>query len=336
MMLGPGTTREQARRALTDAFDAAGLPCAGLDARVLTCVALGIDHADLVREPDRALGEAVETLHAFARRRLRREPVSRITGSREFWGLPLEIDRHVLDPRPDTETLVAAVVDRLSSEPAMPWRILDLGTGSGAILCGLLESLPNAFGIGVDASAEACAMARRNLIATGLSGRAAILCGNWSDALRGHFDVIVSNPPYIPSGEIDSLDDEVRAHDPVLALDGGADGLDAYRAIAPRLAACVSAGGLVALEIGATQSASVAALLSAAGFEPMEPVHDLAGRNRVVMANLSDHRLAQLDDTTRPRQASGGDETRQAGRNATGRRDLGRVRHDTTAGASAG
>ncbi len=306
--LGPATTREQARRALADAFEAAGLPCAGLDARVLTCAALGIDHADLVREPDRAVGPAGEALRELARRRLRREPVSRIVGVREFWGLRLEIDRHVLDPRPDTETLVEAVLARAVARGAETLRILDLGTGSGAILCGLLRGLPEAFGVGVDASAGACATARRNLIATGLSGRAAILCGNWSDALCGRFDIIVSNPPYIPSSEIGSLDEEVFAHDPLLALDGGEDGLDAYRAIAPRLASCLAADGLVALEIGATQSASVSAIIGSAGFSPPETVRDLAGRDRVV--------LAEREDAARPQPAS---RTEKVGRSAARR-----------------
>lgn len=286
--LGATTSRERARRVLTEAFLARGLPCASLDARVLTCVALGIDHVDLVREPDRRLGDAAETLRDFARRRLCREPVSRITGVREFWGLSLEVDRHVLDPRPDTETLVEAIVDLLAAEHTAPRRILDLGVGSGAILCGLLASLPNAVGIGVDVSPGACAMAQRNLTRSGFSARAAVLCGNWTDAFFGSFDVIVSNPPYIPSDGIASLDEDVRGHDPVLALDGGDDGLDAYRALAPRLAPRLAEGGLVAFEIGAEQFAGVAAILRAAGFEPMAPVHDLAGRDRAVLARFDE------------------------------------------------
>jgi release factor glutamine methyltransferase len=287
-LLGPATSREAARRALAEAFRAADLPCASLDARVLTCVALGIDHAALVREPDQPLGAAAAALSGLARRRLRREPVSRIAGVREFYGLPLEIDRHVLDPRPDTETLVAAVVDRLAADRGKPWRILDLGAGSGAILCGLLLNLPHAFGVGVDVSAGACAIARRNLARCGFSARAAILCGSWTDAVAGSFDVIVSNPPYIPSAEISALADEVRAHDPLVALDGGNDGLDAYRILVPALAPRLADGGLVAFENGAGQSGGVAVLLRAAGFAPMEPVRDLAGHDRVVLARRGD------------------------------------------------
>lgn len=321
-VLGPATTREQARRILADAFLAAGLPCASLDARVLTCVALGIDHAELVGEPDRPLASAAETLGDLARRRLRREPVSRLTGVREFWGLRLDIDRHVLDPRPDTETLVEAVVDRLAAGPAAPWRVLDLGVGSGAILCALLQSLPTAFGVGVDVSADACAVARRNLSGVGFSARAAILCGSWTDALCGSFDVIVSNPPYIPSAEISSLDEEVRAHDPRLALDGGDDGLDAYRAVAPRLAPRLAEGGLVAFEVGAGQASGVAAILGKAGFEPMEPIRDLAGHDRVV--------LAGCDAAARPWPASEADPRKRGeqGRNATDRLGFGRALED--------
>ncbi len=323
--LGPATPREQARRALAEAFRADGLPSASLDARVLTCAALGIDHAELVRRPDAALGDAAETLRGLAQRRLRREPVSRITGVREFYGLRLAIDRHVLDPRPDTETLVEAVVARLAPDRTAPWRILDLGIGSGAILCGLLRSFPNGFGLGVDVSSGACAMARRNLARSGFSARAAILCGNWTDALSGCFDVIVSNPPYIPSAEIAALDDEVRAHDPLLALDGGDDGLDAYRALAPRLASCLAEGGLVAMECGAGQSEAVAAILEAAGVAPMPPVRDLSGRARVV--------LARFGTEARPWRAS---EAVDPGPNATGPRNLGRVRDATATAATAG
>jgi release factor glutamine methyltransferase len=305
--LGPETPREQARRAVADAFHAAGLPCAGLDARVLICAALGIDHAELVREPDRPLGNVAERLRELAERRLRREPVSRLVGVREFWGMPLAIDPHVLDPRPDTETLVEAVIDRLAAGRATPRRILDLGVGSGAILCALLQSVPNGYGVGVDSSAGACAVARGNLSRAGLSARSAILCGRWTEALGGTFDVIVSNPPYIPSAEISALDVEVRVHDPSLALDGGHDGLDAYRAIAPGLAARLAEGGLVAFEIGAGQARGVTAILNAAGFEAMTPVRDLAGRDRVV--------LAHLDKATRPIRgdAARRDELPQAG-----------------------
>jgi release factor glutamine methyltransferase len=280
------TTLDSARRGLTEAFRAGGLPSASLDARVLTCAALGIDHVDLVREPGRRLGSAAEILRDFARRRLGREPVSRITGVKEFWGLPLAIDRHVLDPRPDTETLIEAILDRLAPGRSASRNILDLGTGSGAILCGLLSSLPNAFGIGVDISYEACAIARRNLAMAGFAARSAILCSDWTTSIRGFFDVIVSNPPYIPSSELSSLDPEVRAYDPHLALDGGTDGLESYRSLAPRLALLLAENGLVGFEIGAEQAARVTTILGAAGFETMAPIRDLAGRDRVVMGRL--------------------------------------------------
>lgn len=282
--LGALTPAQGARHMLAGAFGGAGLPSAALDARVLVCAALGIDHAGLVREPERVLGDRAETLRGFAVRRLAREPVSRIVGEREFWGLGLEIDPSVLDPRPDTETLVETVVARLPVDRTGAWRILDLGVGSGAILCALLASLPNAFGVGVDLSAGACAMARRNLLRSGLSARGTIICGRWTEALRGPYHVIVSNPPYIRSGDISALDTEVRAHDPILALDGGADGLEAYRAIARGLAARLAESGLVALEIGIGQAEDVAAILRTARLEPVEVVRDIAGRDRVVVA----------------------------------------------------
>lgn len=283
-VLGPATAREDARRAVAEAFRAQDLASPSLDARVLTCTALGIDHIDLVCDPERPLGVAAEILRGFALRRLRREPVSRIVGIREFWGLPLAIGPEVLDPRPDTEILVGAVIEALAAARARALRILDLGVGSGAILCGLLQSFPNAFGLGVDLSAGACATARDNLLRSGLVERAAVVCGDWTDALSGRFDVVVSNPPYIPTAAIAGLAAEVRTHDPVLALDGGGDGLDAYREIAPRLAPHLDEGGLVAVEIGADQFAGVAAILRSAGFVAQDPVRDLAGHDRVVMA----------------------------------------------------
>jgi release factor glutamine methyltransferase len=298
--LAATTTRERGRRTLFDAFRAAGLPNPSLDARVLTCAALGIDHAALVRDPDGELGDSAAILRDVAERRLRREPVSRITGSREFYDSRLEIDPHVLDPRPDTETLVEAVLDRLAPRRGERLRILDLGVGSGAILCSLLRGLPNAFGIGVDISAGACAVARRNLIGTGVATRGAILRGLWTDALRGRFDVVASNPPYISTERIAMLDEEVHRYDPRLALDGGTDGLDAYRAIAPRLALCIAEGGLVALEIDQDRFREVAAILDSAGLEPTARLLDLARHDRVVLAQVKadpDREMRQMGAT---------------------------------------
>lgn len=279
-------SRADAQRALTQAFIGAGLDSAALDARVLTCAALGIDHAGLLRDPDLPLGEAASRLAAFAKRRLAREPVSRILGQREFFGETYAVDPAVLDPRPDTETLVEAVLAALGPRANEALRLLDLGTGSGAILGALLGQLPRAIGFGVDLSPAAGAVARRNLDALGLSGRAFILAGHWLAPISGRFDVIVSNPPYIEAEEMAGLDPEVRLYDPRLALDGGADGLEAYRAIASAVAPHLAPRGILAFELGADQATAVESILRSCGLEPIGRRRDLAGRDRVVLAGL--------------------------------------------------
>lgn len=282
--LGPDTPRMAARRILAQAFAAGGIESAELDARVLLCAALRIDHAGLIRDPDLLLGQSAETLEGFARRRLAREPVSRIIGAKEFWGSRFGVSPDVLDPRPDTEILVEAVLAHTASDMARPWRILDLGVGSGAILCALLASLPSATGVGIDLSARACATAARNLAALGLSSRGKIICGNWSAPLKGRFDLIVSNPPYIASAEIPGLEPEVRNHDPLLALDGGADGLEAYRELIPALPSLLAPGGVVALEFGIGQRRAVSALLEEARLMSVNVTLDLGGRERIISA----------------------------------------------------
>lgn len=269
---------------LAQAFAAAGVPSADLDARVLLCAALGIDHAGLVRDGDAALGTGAARLAEFAARRLKREPVSRIIGWREFFGQPFLLGPETLDPRPDTETVVEAVLAHFDQSPARALRIVDLGVGSGAILCAILRDLPHAFGVGVDLSPAACALARRNIETLGLADRASVLCGDWGEALAGPFDCIVANPPYIPLTEIESLEPEVRDHDPRLALAGGADGLDAYRKLAPEAARLLCAGGLAVFEFGLGQGPEVVALLANAGFERAKFRLDLNGRDRIIAA----------------------------------------------------
>ncbi len=276
--------RAQAQRVLAKAFTEAGLDNAALDARVLICAALGIDHAGLVREPDLPIGAAASRLEAFAQRRLMREPVSRILGRREFFGETYIVDPTVLDPRPDTETLVEAVLAALAPRADQALRLLDLGTGSGAILGTLLKALPRATGIGVDLSPAACEMARKNLNALGLSDRAFIVAGAWMAPIAGQFDAIVSNPPYIVGGEISGLDTEVQLYDPHLALDGGPDGLEAYRAIAATAALHLVPGGLLAFELGAGQLSAVESILRAAGLKAIGSRRDLAGHDRAVLA----------------------------------------------------
>jgi release factor glutamine methyltransferase len=281
---GTALPRGRALGALVRALREGGIDSAQIDGRVLLCAALGIDHASLVRDPDCPLGPGAATVASFAARRLRREPVSRIMGHREFWQARFKIAQGVLDPRPETETLIEAVLDHAARFPGENWRILDLGTGSGAILCSVLESLPGSTGVGVDISAAACAITRDNLAALGLAPRGLIVRGDWTRALRGRFDVIVSNPPYVASAAIARLEPEVRDHDPRLALDGGEDGLAAYREIIPALPGLLAPGGLIALELGAGQHRSVDSLLSRRFKVPVEVRLDLHGRRRVILA----------------------------------------------------
>jgi release factor glutamine methyltransferase len=280
----PAMARGAGQRALMRALAKGGIESAQIDARVLLCAALGIEHADLVSNPDCPLGPGAATVASFAARRLKREPVSRIIGHRDFWRARFKIGPAVLDPRHATETLIEAVLDYTVRSPRENWRILDLGTGSGAILCSLLQSLPGSFGTGVDISRGACVIARDNLATLGLAQRGLIVQGDWTRALRGPFDVIVSNPPYVVRGEIAHLTPEVRDHDPRLALDGGEDGLAAYREIIPACRDLLAQDGLIALEGAAGQHPAIESLLTGAFGAPVKVRVDLDGCRRVVLA----------------------------------------------------
>ena len=236
--------------------------------------------------PDAPLGASAERVEAFARRREAGEPLSRIEGRRAFWRYEFAITPDVLDPRADTETLVSAALEAFADRRGEALRVLDFGVGSGAILAALLGEWPNASGLGVDASAAAAAVARGNLDAMGLGERAQVRVGRWGEGIAGGFDVIVSNPPYIPSGDIAGLDREVREHDPLLALDGGPDGLDAYRALGPEFARLLAPAGRFFLEIGAGQGDEVAALLAGAGLAVTQRRRDLGGIERVLGGSL--------------------------------------------------
>jgi release factor glutamine methyltransferase len=280
----PAMARGAGQRSLVRALAKGGIESAQIDARVLLCAALGIEHADLVRNPDCPLGPGAATVASFVVRRLKREPVSRIIGHRDFWRARFKIGPAVLDPRHATETLIEAVLDYAARSPRENWRILDLGTGSGAILCSLLQSLPGSFGTGIDISRGACMIARDNLAGLGLAQRGLIVQGDWTRALRGPFDMIVSNPPYVVRGEIARLAPEVRDHDPRLAIDGGEDGLAAYREIIPASRDLLAPGGLIALEVGAGQHPAIESLLSGAFGAPVKVRLDLDGCGRVVLA----------------------------------------------------
>jgi release factor glutamine methyltransferase len=282
---------ETARRALTARFEAAGIDSAALDARILTGAVLQLDLTALIAAAARHLTPDQATqLEAFSRRRLAGEPVARILGTKEFWGLPLKLSAETLVPRPDTETVVEAALDILRAEgrAKAPLRIADLGTGSGAILLALLSELPNATGIGTDLSAAALDTAKDNAQALGLAARADFVVGDYAESLSGLFDVIVSNPPYVRTADIASLALEVRDHDPHLALDGGGDGLKAYRRIAPQAERLLSPHGLLVLEVGQGQAGDVAGLMTTIGLTFAGPPRaDLAGVGRAVIARKS-------------------------------------------------
>jgi release factor glutamine methyltransferase len=280
-----GQTVEVARRALTARFRSADIESAELDARILTGYVLGLDLTGVIAAAARFLtDDEVTRLDDYARRRIAGEPNARIIGIKEFWGLPLRLSPATLIPRPDTETVVEAALEMLRAESMSPLRIADLGTGSGAILLALLSELPNAFGIGTDISEAALRTARDNARQLGFANRSGFVACDYAAALCGGFDLIVSNPPDIRSADIAALGVEVRDHDPQRALDGGADGLDAYRLIAPEAARRLAPGGALVVEVGRGQSGDVEGLLSAAGLTPADtPKTDLAGIRRAVL-----------------------------------------------------
>lgn len=282
-----GQSIEGARRALSVQLRSAGLDDAELDARILIGAALGLDLTGLIAQAARPLTAAeASRLAQYAQRRIAGEPVARILGTREFWGLPLRLSEATLVPRPDTETVVELALEILHERQAShPPRIADIGTGSGAILLALLHEIPDASGVGTDLSQTALRTARDNAVALGLADRAGFVACSYAAALGGPFDLIVSNPPYIPSAEIPKLSVEVREHDPHLALDGGNDGYDAYRALIPQASERLAPGGALIVEAGQGQAENIETLMRGAALSvDRSPKADLAGIPRAVSA----------------------------------------------------
>ena len=275
---------ETARRALANRFKSAGIESAELDARLLVGAALGLDLTGIITAAGRALTpNESNRLEAFAVRRLKGEPIARILGHKEFWGLPFRLSAASLVPRPDTETVVERALEIVRAWPLRPRRIADIGTGSGAILLALLHELPDAFGVGTDISLEALRTARENAANLGLASRSAFVACNYASALSRGFDLIVSNPPYIRSADIAGLATEVRDFDPRAALDGGADGLAAYRVLIPQAADSLLPGGALVVEAGQGQDGPIKALMTMTGLAAHKDAKtDLGGVPRAV------------------------------------------------------
>jgi len=272
---------------VTERLKAVDIPSARLDARLLVGHGLELSNTQLFSRPERPVSdEEAARVEAIIARRERREPVSHILGKREFWSLSFTVTADTLDPRPDTETLIEAVLAAVPDRAA-PLKILDFGTGTGCIPLTLLSELPNARAVAVDISAAALAVARDNAAALGLSSRIAFVEGSWGQGLDGSFDIITSNPPYIPEAEIDALEPEVATWEPRGALAGGKDGLDCYRALGPDIARLLGPAGLVVLEVGQGQPDDVVAIMAASGLALKEVRADLGGIGRCLLLGRS-------------------------------------------------
>ena len=288
--LKAGASVAETLHLLTKAFRLAEIDSADTDARLLVAHALQLDRAQLIAQADRVIeAREADVIHALAARRLKREPVARIFGRKEFWSLTLALDPAVLVPRPETETVVEAALDFIvrGGLRMEKLRLLDIGTGSGALLLALLKELPNATGTGTDISGAALEVARANAASNGLAERCTFVACDIATGVHGPFDLIVSNPPYVVRDDIATLAPEVRDYDPHGALDGGPDGLDAYRAIAAQAPALMATGGRLIVELGAGQEPAVRALFTKAGLTISRVTPDLAGIPRALNASIA-------------------------------------------------
>jgi release factor glutamine methyltransferase len=281
-----GLSVELARRRLARDFGEQNIEAPALDARIIVGHVLGLDHTALMAQSGRVLKPAeADAIAALAARRHAHEPIARMLGYKEFWGLPFKLNSDTLLPRPETETVIEAVLAALDGErpSARVLRIVDLGTGSGALLLALLSELPNAFGVGTDISVTALGCAHDNAVALGLTARASFVACDYGAALNGPVDVLVSNPPYVAREEIADLQPEVRDYDPRLGLDGGPDGLDGYREVAAHARRLLAPSGVLAVELGRGQLGAVTAILAGAGLARPVSQHDLAGISRALV-----------------------------------------------------
>jgi release factor glutamine methyltransferase len=282
LLFSAATSRGEALVRIAEIFRRSGIDEADREALLTLGAACRVSRATMITAPEAALADAASRLANFAARRAAGEPLSRIVGTREFWTLELTIAPQTLDPRPETEALVEAALARFHERRTDRLQILDLGVGSGALLCALLTEFVNACGMGVDISAPAVEVARGNIEECGLAPRAEVRVGNWTEGLKGLFDLVISNPPYVRSVDIARLPPEVRDFDPRIALDGGPDGLDAYRAILPPSFHLLGTGGWLMVEVGASQAPAVLTIAADAGLISCATAMDLAGVERVV------------------------------------------------------
>lgn len=282
------------------ALQRAQLATASLDARILLQHILGLSREALLADEERALSDSeYKAYQLLIEQRIGRKPVSQLIGRREFWGMAFGVTEDTLDPRPDSETLIEAVLSKFRNRSA-PLRILDLGTGTGCLLLSLLSEYANATGVGADISEAALKVAQGNAKALGLETRAAFALSRWSETLRQEerFDIVISNPPYIPTGDIAFLEPEVSAHEPHLALDGGYDGLDCYRDIMPLLPRLLAEGGLAVLEIGMGQAREVEKIVAGCRLLVAGVMQDLGGIPRCIVIQAPKRLLNQQPATS--------------------------------------
>ena len=282
-MIGAAASRAAALGTATAELRAAGIEAPRRDARLLMQHALGLSPEALLAGDRLPLAEDEgRRLTALVRRRAAREPIAYLTGRREFWSLDFAVDRSALVPRPESETLVEAVLAHAPRLPARP-RLLDLGTGTGCLLVALLKEIPGAVGLGIDISAAAISLAQANARRHGLDERVSFAVTDWGAPLAARFDIVVSNPPYVAASTLASLAPEIARHEPRTALAGGADGYECYRRLAPQIARLLAPRGLAAIELGAGMADEVESLFTAAGLVEIGRRCDLSGIERCAM-----------------------------------------------------